>query len=494
LQVFLARHAGQDDVIVGTPSAGRTRAGDEGLVGYCVNMLPMRANLAGNPTFEGFLARAKRTVAGAIEHQEFPFSLMIDRLRAEIDPGRPPIIQVMYAHQRSQRLDDRGLAPFVLGIAGAQLDLHGFAVDSVELDRGTALYELTLVTARDGDCLRLMWESSTDLFHDATIERMAAGFRGMLAAIVDDPTRKIGDLPLIDPGERTRMLEWWSSGPAIPPDEPDVVERFEREAAAAPGAPALVLGEKIVPYGELNRRANLIARELIARGVGPESVVGLFLEGWTLRLAAVLGVRKAGSAYVPLDLDHPVERLAATIANSGARMLLTDGPIAHRAASLGADSVIAVDWLLEEPRESDTGNPEPRASAENLAYVVFTSGTTSRPKGVMVSRRALASLATAWERLYDLRGSTRRHLQAAPFAFDVFAGDWVRALTTGGVLVACPREVRLDPAALAHHLRRHRIDFVELVPALAEALAEALERSGDAAGLPMRVRALGSDS
>lgn len=494
LQVFLARHAGQDDVIIGTPSAGRTRAGDEGLVGYCVNMLPMRADLAGNPPFEELLARAKRTVAGALEHQEFPFSLMIDRLRAEIDPGRAPIFQVMYAHQRSQRLDDRGLAPFVLGVAGARLDLHGFAVDSVELDRGTALYELSVVTARDGDCLRLVWEYSTDLFHDATIERMAAGFRGLLAAIVDDPTRKVGDLPLIDPGERTRMLEWWSSGPTIPPDEPGVVERFEREAAAAPGTPALVLGEEIVPYGELNRRANLIARELVARGVGPESIVGLFLEGWTLRLAAVLGVLKAGGAYVPLDPDHPGERLAAAFADSGARLLLADRPAADRAASFGADTVVMVDRLIEEHPEGNIGNPEPRASAENLAYVVFTSGTTGRPKGVMVSRRALASLATAWERLYDLRGATRRHLQAAPFAFDVFAGDWIRALTTGGVLVACPRDVRLDPAALAHHLRRHRIDFVELVPALAEVLAEELERSGDTAGLPMRILAVGSDS
>ncbi len=170
LQVLLARYAGQDEVIVGSPVAGRTRPGLEGTVGYFVNMLPMRAGIADDPPFDEFLARVRRTVADGLEHQDFPFSLMAERVQDRPDPGRSPIFQVMYAHQRSQRLDDQGLAPFALGVPGARLELHGLPFESVAFDRRTALFELTLMTARDGDRLRLAWEYSTDLFADETIE------------------------------------------------------------------------------------------------------------------------------------------------------------------------------------------------------------------------------------------------------------------------------------------------------------------------------------
>ena len=157
--------------------AGRTRPGLEGTVGYFVNMLPMRAGIADDPPFDEFLARVRRTVADGLEHQDFPFSLMAERVQGRPDPGRSPIFQVMYAHQRSQRLDDQGLAPFALGVPGARLELHGLSVESVALDRQAALFELTLMSARDGDRLRLAWEYSTDLFADRTVESMASGFR-----------------------------------------------------------------------------------------------------------------------------------------------------------------------------------------------------------------------------------------------------------------------------------------------------------------------------
>ena len=212
---MLARYAGQDDVIVGSPVAGRTRPGLEGTVGYFVNMLPMRAGIADDPPFDEFLARVRRTVADGLEHQDFPFSLMVDRLQGSPDPGRSPIFQVMFAHQKSQRLDEQGLAPFALGVPGARLDLHGLAVESVALDRQTALFDLTLMTARDGDRLRLAWEYSTDLFADRTVDRWPAGFRTLLAAIAADPGRRLSDLPVLSPEDRHRVLEWWSVGPEV---------------------------------------------------------------------------------------------------------------------------------------------------------------------------------------------------------------------------------------------------------------------------------------
>jgi amino acid adenylation domain-containing protein len=492
-QVFLARWAGQDEVIVGSPVAGRNHPGLEGTVGYLVNMLPMRAGIADDPRFDEFLARVRRTVAEGLEHQDFPFSLMVDRLQVRPDPGRPPIFQVMYAHQRSQRLDEQGLAPFALGVPGAQLNLPGLPVESVALDRQSALFELSLMTARDGDRLRLAWEYSTDLFAGHTVESMAEGFHALLAAIAADPARRVSDLPVLSAEERHRVLEWCAVGPELLHEDAGIHQRFEREAAAATDATALVFGEESLSYGELNRLANVVARHLIDRGVGPEAIVGLFLERWPLRLVALLGVLKAGAAYLPLDSEYPIERLASMFWDSGATVLLAEEALRDRLPSFGDAHVALVDCLTDSHTAGDPGNPGVAVGGDTLAYVVFTSGTTGRPKGVMVHHRALLTVASAWEWLYDLRGATRRHLQVAGFAFDVFTGDWIRALTTGGTLVACPRRLLLDPAALADLIRCERIQCLELVPATADALAAHLEVQGhDLAGVRRLV--VGSDT
>ena len=211
-QVFLGRFTGQDDIVVGSPVAGRTRPGLEGLVGYFVNLLPMRGDLSGNPPFDEFLGRVRRTVAEGLEHQDFPFSLLVHRLQGNPDPSRPPLFQVMFAHQKIQPLDDQGLAPFALGIPGARLDLHGLAVESIAFERQTALFDLTMMTARDGDRLCVALEYSTDLFKSSTIDRMADGFRNLLEAIVADPGRRLADLALLSDSERHQLLGVWADG------------------------------------------------------------------------------------------------------------------------------------------------------------------------------------------------------------------------------------------------------------------------------------------
>src|SRR5262249_39301727 len=206
------------------------------------------------------------------------------------------------------------------------------------------------------------------------------------------------------------------------------------------------------------------------------AVVGRHSSSWPARLTGVVGVLKAGGAYLPLDPDHPADRLAGLFADSGASVLLTEDHLRHRLPGCSG-RVAVLDELMDASGMQDPGSPAVRVDRENLAYVVFTSGSTGRPKGVAIAHRGLLAAAAAWEVAYDLRRPIA-HLQAAGFAFDVFTGDWVRALTTGGTLVHCPREALLDPAVLAGLIAGRRVACLELVPAVAEALADHLERHG----------------
>ncbi len=488
---LLGRYSGQTDIVVGTPVAGRTRPGLHDLIGYFVNLMPMRGDLSGNPTFDEYLGRVRRTVSDGLEHQDFPFGLLVHRLQANPDPSRPPLFQVMFAHQKIQPLDDQGLGPFALGIPGARLDLHGLAVESIAFERQTALFDLTMMTAMDRDRLCVALEYSTDLFKVSTIDRMADEFRNLLDAIVADPGRRLADLALLSGSDRHQLLDAWGSAPAIPQKYAGIHQRFERQVELSPDAVALIGGDQSLTYRELNRLSNSLAHRLLELGVGPETVVGLYLDRWVSRVVGLLGVLKAGAAYLPLDTDHPAERLAAMLWDSGANVVVTEDHLRGRLPGC-PPLVVAID-----PSSVLSGveskNPGVRVDGENLAYVVFTSGSTGRPKGVMVSHQGLLAAAAAWEGAYELRRPPLRHLQAAGFAFDVFTGDWVRALTTGGTLVACPRPILVDPAALADLVQRERIECLELVPALADALATHLERHGEDLG-GIRLLAVGSDT
>ena len=284
----------------------------------------------------------------------------------------------------------------------------------------------------------------------------------------------------------------WAETPAVPYEDVAIHHRFERQVEACPDSIAVMWGEESLTYRDLNRLANSLAHRLVELGVKPETVVGLYLADWPSRVIGVLGVLKAGGAYLPLDPEHPMDRAAAILQESGATVLVTEEHL--RAESRRFRRAIAVHTLDDTPGPSDPRNPSIDVHPDNLAYLVFTSGSTGRPKGVMVSHRSLVAAACAWEAAYSLRFPPLRHLQAAGFSFDVFTGDWVRALTTGGTLVGCPRSVLLDSAALFGLIRRERIECLELVPAVADMLATHVEQLADERLEGIRLLAVGSDT
>jgi amino acid adenylation domain-containing protein len=486
-QLVLGRWSGQEDFAVGAPVANRTLPETERLLGYFVNMLALRADLTGNPTVREFLARVRGAALEAFEHQEIPLEVLIPALAPSRDASRSPLFQVMFVFQNNAMPD----------VGALDVILSPFDADQ---GTGTAKFDLALGFGDSPQGFVGSLEFNSDLFDRATIDRFSQHYVKILADLTGHADRRLSSLSLLSDADR-RQVDAWSHTPAQCTQPSDRIDRgesctihgaFEAQVRATPHAPALVADEERLTYAELNVRANRLAHELRARGIGPEDRVGLVLDGPGNRMVAVLGVLKAGGAYVPLEPSLPRERTEAMLDAARVSLVIVDGGVLGRPPRISA-ATLDLNAAKSSLVEGRSENPGVLVGRENLAYVVFTSGTTGRPKGVMVAHQSLLAIRTAWEQEYNLRTPPLRHLQAAGFGFDVFSGDWVRALTTGGTLVACPRQVVLDPPALAALIRRERIECLELVPALAEALAAHLERRGGSLE-GVRLLAVGSDT
>ncbi|MFG2551543.1 amino acid adenylation domain-containing protein [Streptomyces sp. NPDC048581] len=469
---LLHRYSGQDDIVVGTSVAGRDRPETEPLVGPLANTLALRTDLSGDPTFRELLARTRQACLADFAHQDVPFARVVEEVRPERDLSRAPLFQTTLSLHDAPRP-----APEPAGLRVSPFEGEG---------RTTALYDLSLHVVDEGDRLRCEWEFNVDLFADATVERMAAHFERLLLGAVADPGLPLSLLPLLSEPERAELLNRDNLISVEVAPDTCVHHLFEEHVRATPDAVAVVDGEDRVSYRELDRRAGIIAARLRALGVGPESRVGLCAPRCPDSVAALLGVLKAGGAYVPLDPAHPVDRLRYVLSDASVRLLLTRHDVVASVPGLteGVSVGYVDDWLAEG---AVAAQDEPAAvlpvrhaepNADNLAFLVYTSGSTGRAKGAMLTHGALMSAFRSWERVYGLGTVVRRHLQAANIAFDVFTGDMVRALCSGGTLVLCHREALLDPARLYTLLQRERIDFADLVPVVIRRLSAYVAEQG----------------
>lgn len=490
LEVLLHRWSGQDDFAVGTPVANRTRPETEALIGYFVNVLVLRGDLSGSPTFRELLARVRQTTLAAYEHQEMTLDQVVEAVNPPRDLGRHPLFQVMFALQNFEL---------------AATEQFGLTLSPLEDGPVARLsfFDLTLELWPAGSTYRADWYFATDLFTAATIERMAAQFENLAAMAVAQPDRSIDELPLIDEAERHRLLVEWNQTARQYPQEQCIHELFEEKATAVPDALAVVLGDDRWTYRELNERANQLAWLLRAEGVGPEVRVGICLPRSPELWMAVWGVLKAGGAYVPLDPTHSrdaTERSAYILRESGVARIVTCQSVVASLDPGGVPTIVLDGEAAARLRVQSTENPPKTASAENLAYILYTSGSTGRPKGVMVTHRNLVNAYYGWQDAYGLGGAAapdherpRSHLQMASFAFDVFVGDTVRALCSGGKLVICPQEMLLDPERLIELMRREEVDIAEFVPVVFRELIQYAEQHNESLDF-FRLAIVGSDA
>src|SRR5829696_5512254 len=322
-QVLLYRYTGQQDILVGTPAAARSRAAFSNVVGYFVNPLVLRADLSGNPSFTQFLSSVRRTVLDAFAHQDYPFALLVKQLQPERDVSRSPLFQVTFVLQQAQLLKEQGLAAFALGQAGAPLRLSELALETMTLEQRVAQFDLSLVMAEVGGGLRACLDYNTDIFDEPTIVQIVRQFQILIEGIVADPWQQVSSLPLLSDEDRRQLLVEWNDTARDYGQKSCIHELFEEQVARTPEQVAVVVQEEKVFYRELNERANQLAHHLRSLGVGPEARVGILLERSVEIVVALLGVLKAGGAYVPLDPEYPAERLRFMMTDAEISVLLT---------------------------------------------------------------------------------------------------------------------------------------------------------------------------
>jgi amino acid adenylation domain-containing protein len=427
----LGRWAGQETLAVGTPIAGRTRVELEPLIGFFVNTLVLRTDLAGDPTGRALLGRCREAALGAYAHQDLPFEKLVEALHPDRELARAPLFQVLLSLQN---------APF------PAVELSGVSLAPMEVEPGTAKFDLTLSLAEVPDGITGWLEYDAHLFDGTTAARLAEHVTVLLQSLTADPGRRLSELPLLSPGEHHQLLWEWA-GPRLEPvsEEPGIEAWITAQARRTPEAIAVVQGARQLTYGELADAAEHLARDLRARGVGPETVVGIHLRKSPEAIVAILAVLRAGGAYLPLDPAYPEERLAWLREDSRAAVMLDE-------TAVGAALCGRPGW---------EGAAAPPSSP---AYLLYTSGSTGRPKGVVVTRAGL--LASTRARLEGYTGAVSAFLILPSLAFDSSVAGLFWTLCQGGMLILPQEDAAADPALLARLVEARRVSHWLSIPSL----------------------------
>jgi amino acid adenylation domain-containing protein len=449
--VLLGRYAATDDIVVGTPIAGRKRTELEGLIGFFVNTLGMRGDLSGDPSFRELLNRIKQVSLGAFAHQELPFEKLVEELQPERTMSHSPVFQVL----------------FVLHHAiGNSLPFADLKSKSLRVDADTAKFDLSLYITELQDGLSILFEYNTDLFDTSTITRMLNHFETLLNGIVANPDIPASQLPLMDNTERQQVLSDFNNS-AMPVDNLSVHGLVERQAALTPDAIALVMGEASLSYAELNSRANHLAHHLVKIGVNPGSLLGIACERSVEMAVGVLAILKSGAAYVPIDPNYPAERVTYMLEDSRVPVLLTLSSLRAQLPETSATTV-----CLDEFDWSAGKNHNLQVNSESV-YAIYTSGSTGKPKGVELTHAGLSNLIQ-WQSTQPGLDCPARTLQFASLSFDVSFQELFTTWAQGGTVVLIDEELRRDLPALAKFIATDGIERVYLPYAALQPLADSV--------------------
>ncbi len=462
-KVLLFRYAHQTDISIGTPIANRKQGETEALIGLFINTLVIRSRFDSYESFRQVLQRVRKFTLDAYEHQDLPFEYLVDALQPDRDMSYSPLFQVMFIMQNAPMQVER-----------SESDIR---IEMLDVDMGTSTFDLTLSLSENNEGMNAALEYNTDLFDRATVERLLNHYHNLLQAIVRAPETPVIYLPFLSQAEERRILIEWNDTLTKRAPNRCIHELVEARVSETPDAEAVVTRNDRITYELLNAEANQLAHYLREQGVGPDTVVGILHEKHIRLLVAVLGVLKAGAAYLPVDPDYPEERIRYMLEDAAAPVLVTQQNLKELVQDYRG-KVIVLDRDRHHIDTKAKDNPNYPVDAENLAYLIYTSGSTGKSKGTMVRHDALVNAYLAWEDAYELRSRARNHLQMASFSFDVFSGDWTRALCSGGKLVLVEREMLLQAEQLYEYMRREDVNIAEFVPAVLRNLIQYLNETG----------------
>ncbi|NBD14048.1 non-ribosomal peptide synthase/polyketide synthase, partial [Corallococcus silvisoli] len=474
-QVVLAKHAGQEDVSVGTPIAGRQRVETEGLIGFFVNTLVLRTKVEGGRSFRELLGQVRETTLGAYAHQDVPFEKLVEALQPARDLGRHPLFQVMLAFQQDSL---------------PELKLPGLALRSMPLDTGAVKFDLSLNLSETAEGFTGTLVGAAELFDRASTERMVRHWHTLLEAAAERPELRVEALPLLDADARRAVLEAWPDERLDAGDDTCLHSLFEAEAARVPDAVAVVGGGQSLTYRALEQGANQLAGALRAMGVGRDSRVGLCMDRRADAMRGLLGILKAGGAYVPLDPANPGERLRLMLDEARVDVVVTTRELASRFDGHAGPLV-----LLEEGDTAFASFPADAPPSEgalpsNLAYVIFTSGSTGRPRSVGIEHRQIVRYVRGLVRRLDLaRGAS--FASVSTLAADLGHTALFPTLARGGTVHLVDTETASDAAALGAYFERHGVEGLKIVPSHLRAL---LASESPARVLPRRWLVMGGES
>lgn len=430
--VLLHRYTNQEDIIIGSPTEGRSQPEFARTVGFFVNMLALRVNLAGNPTFSELLTQVRHTVLNALTHQDYPTPLLIERLHINRDPTLPGLFRVSFNLLKLQDIaEDYELS--VSNRTKTKPDWGGLSLEPFVISQQEGQNDLVFDMMETTESLLGIFRYNTDLFDTTTMSRMADHFQNLLLGIVVNPHERISLLPLLTATERHHLLEDWNNTQVEYPQDKCIHQLFEAQVELTPDAVAVVFANKQLTYQELNARANKIAHYLQALGVGPEVLVGICVERSLEMIVGLLGILKAGGAYVPLDPAYPKERLAGILEDTQLGILLTQERFQDKLPDYAGKTIcLDTDWSVIA--QHSTANPISKVQLQNLAYIIYTSGSTGKPKGVMIEHRSLINFVMTATHEYGINAG-ERILQFASICFDTSIEEIFPSLLVGATLV-----------------------------------------------------------
>ena len=459
-QGLLHQYTGQDDIIVGSPMSGRSQPEFQKVVGFFANPVALRARFSERTTFRELLSQVRKTVLDTLEHQDYPFLAVIERLELPHDPSRSPVFQVQFAMEKSHSVDQKGMAVFSIGQEGFKIDLGGLVMESIDFQQRDAQFDITLLVEESMGSIFAAFEYNTDLFGPDTIAQMGDQFRDFIESVVVNPDLPIGELPLLSKVDRNRLVSDWNQTDSDYPSEKTLHGLIGEIAEKRRDLPAVTSRGISLSYGELVTKADTVAAALRERNVAEGTSVGVLIDRSSDMLVALLGVLKTGACYIPLDPKFPAHRLQQMLDDSAPRFILTRNRLDANLPR-GCWQPLDLDTLIESNREF-TGSAQDSSS---LAYIIYTSGSTGSPKGVEISHRALLNLLWSMKTRPGL-SSDDVLLAVTTLSFDIAALELFLPLVCGGQVVIASGEEASDGRRLAALVEEFAVTTMQATPAL----------------------------